>query len=179
MNNTIDISDFTGRFSLSTGQYRADQFNAYVKEKQQDYLVCFLGVDLYRELETYFDGGETPTEDRWNNFLNGADYTSDATSYTEIFEGFKSLLVKLVYSSWIVDSKYYFNETGAFEPENENSKKSGERFLQRKSFNAHNEAVSDIYRLYDFLYTNQTGYPDFEEHFRYLQFRGSTKITLQ
>lgn len=177
MNNIINIENFTGQYAFSVGQFQ-DNFNDFIAKLQKKYLKCFLGVEAYRELESYYDDSEAEAIAKWDNFLNGTDYTSDTTGYLAEFEGFKQILIKIVYAEWII-SDDYFNETGGFRSQNENSNKLSRRKMMQKSNSVYNEAVFESQILYDFMMTNEnTDYPDFTTFFTAMQLRGNNVFTL-
>lgn len=51
MDNLITLDDFKGRFVLQVGQFREEQFNDYISQKQDELLKRFLSADLYADLK--------------------------------------------------------------------------------------------------------------------------------
>ena len=179
MNNVITIADFTGRYAISAGKYRIEQFNSFINELQEKHLICFLGVTLYNELASdYALYPAIPLPAKWTNFLNGADFNSYQTGFLLKFEGFKKILVKIVFAEWLLFSRDFVNETGAFESQNENSIKLNIRRLRNKSNEVYNDAVNNVITMYDYLLTNISDFTNFDTYFNFLSCRGSAVKTL-
>lgn len=170
MNNLISISNFTGEFQLTTGTFREPQFNAFIAQKQKDFLIQFLGIDLYEDIEINYE------DDRWQDFFDGKKYLSITTGKNINFKGFKDFLTCAVYADWLDFSRSFITETGMFEPQNVNSEKALKGEVRNKSNYYWNIAVGKSKIIYDYLYSFSTTYESFYNFFIPLKIRADVKI---
>lgn len=170
MNNILTINDFTGRYALSISDYAIDTFNSYITDYQYNLLIDMLGAELYNDFNT------NPTSQKWIDLLNGKTYT-DCWANVQNWRGLKDLLIPYVYANFTLENYKKQVQSGVVKPKFENADILNERERKEVAFAANNEFVKKWAECFNFLYSNNADYTDFECYFKKKYFKGLTILS--
>jgi len=159
MNNIVSITDFKGKYAVSISEFAIDTFNDFITDEQYDILIDMLGAELYNDFNT------NPTEAKWTNLQDGITYT-DYNGYFQNWRGLKVLLVPYVYSKFTLENYKKQVQSGLVKPNFENAEPLNERERKEVAYKAWNEFVKIWDECFNFLYTNNSIYVDFECFFK-------------
>ena len=150
----------TGRYALDLNEYNVEQFNEFVTEEQYKILIELIGTELYN---TYSNDNGL---EAWTNLLNGVQNYTDFYGYKRNWNGLEYLLKPFIFYKYIDLNEFQQSITGTVIAENENSRKATEYERKKITYRVWNEFVKHWYECYNFLYTNEATYTDFDLWFK-------------
>jgi len=156
----VTISDFTGKFALSTGMYANTNIQSYIDRYEDIYLTELLGVKLYNLF----------IADLVSNVPVTAKYTKIFNAFKEeldirliISKGMKDMLVGFIYFEYMKDSITQTTPIGVVKQQSENSTPIS---AHSPIYLRYNESVKTYRAIQDYIMQNLSTYP---------LFRGYTK----
>jgi len=156
----VTISDFTGKFALSTGMYANTNIQSYIDRYEDIYLTELLGVKLYNLF----------IADLVSNVPVTAKYTKIFNAFKEeldirliISKGMKDMLVGFIYFEYMKDSITQTTPIGVVKQSTENSTPIS---AHSPIYLRYNESVKTYRAIQDYIMQNLSTYP---------LFRGYTK----
>jgi hypothetical protein len=158
--NIITTLNMVGWYSLEFNDYNTDQFNSFVTDEQYQLLIEMLGVELYNTYST------TPTTTAWVNLRDGVNGYTNYEGYIKNWNGLAYLLTPFIFYKYMELNEFKQSITGTIIAENENSVKASEYQRKQVMYRAWNEFVKRWYECFDFLYTYNSTYTDFDLWFR-------------
>ena len=160
MDNIITISNFEGRYSLSVTTYGTETLNDFITQYQYDLLIDMLGTELYN---TY---NNDDTLAAWLALKNGSTGYTDYCGYVRNWRGLADLMVPYIFSHYIIFNSKKAVQSGSVKPKFQNADVLSEFQLKQMAYQAWNDFVNKWNECYNFLYTNNSTYTDFELHFK-------------
>lgn len=158
----IDKTYFIGEINLPTDNVsRVNKLQVYIDSAQKTYLKYALGYELYK---LFIAELPTPSSARFTAILEGSDFTNVVTTYEDHWDG----LVNTELESMLAYFAYFEYTEGVYISESGNGTTSSlfensDRVVPiSKQVNAYNKGLEQYCKLYDYLYANETTYPEWE-----------------
>ena len=154
MTNLNTYIDFVGSINIPNLEKDIQGFETvYNTPYQKEILVKLFGFDLY----TTFEAGllEDPILQKWTDLKNGSTYLVNEIKKEN--PGLKKLVANYVYCKWLTINYEQLTGLGSI---NSNSENATIISPENKIVNAWNEMIKLYYQVYDFMYNNQTDYPN-------------------
>ncbi len=158
----IDETYFIGKIDLPTDNVnRVNKLQTYIDDSEKEYLIKALGYELYKLFIAYV-ANPTPTVDRYDDILNGSDFTNITTNKLDNWNGLqntelKSFLAYFSYYEFLDGENESASGDGVTSNEFENSIKVSPIQKQTRAFSLGKELYC---KLYDFLKANEDTYPE-------------------
>jgi hypothetical protein len=159
MDPLITINDFSNPMLVyaKTSGATDTYFDEVVQRYQKKILLDILGRQLYNEFDVAYKAGLT--DDFWNRFYNGYDYTVDSVEYKYL--GIKEVLVGFIFYYWMASKKSTLAEDGHTIADYQESSKYLPQELMEESWNDAVDVVNsnDLYAptVYHFIDNNYDG----------------------
>ena len=159
----IDSTYFTNDINLNVGAY--SDLTQYIDKFEKEVLIGLLGYTLYTEMMSdYAALPGTPLPEKWDRLING--YTYDYNGVTIRWNGLinsdkVSFIAYYVYCQYTKAHQFPQSQTGAVQPQNENSVVVDGIANHTAAWN---RFVVEYYNCWQFLFQYETDYIDF---FRY------------
>ena len=160
----IDSTYFTNDINLNIGAY--SDLTQYIDKFEKEILIGLLGYTLYSEMmAAYAALPGTPLPEKWDRLING--YTYDYNGVTIRWNGLinsdkVSFLAYYVYCQYTKAHQFPQGQTGAVQPQNENSVVVDGIANHTAAWN---RFVVEYNKCQVFLFTNEqdyVGYLDFD-----------------
>lgn len=177
MINVIELDDFSGRFFLSENEYNSQQLQDIINEYTKEMLVDLIGILLYNDFYQDFQTGlGTPTQERWQKFLNGEIYqpVNGIVGYNIEYQGVKPHLIRLIYAKLMRDPAFV-SDVGFVDGNTDGAKMLNLLRTKNKADKAWNEGISKREACVRYLYTNSDVYEDWELYYVKYTTKGTVK----
>ena len=161
MGKFIKLSDFTGYRSLPLDKKTEDIAAQYITDFENDYLICLLGADLYKEFLADYDSdpADQPTEPRFTA-IYGEILFDDSTCGIVHSKGMKDMLVGFIYWEFMRDNPIKKNIGGLFRNTQANSTMA--KTSESNIYKAYNESIDSYWAIQRYICLNPENY-DYEE----------------
>lgn len=118
----VQTSDFsTGKYKLAINRFTSSDVEAFITQREREYLIKLLGAELYALfLEDLSGTPSVPNDQRFTTIFNAGAWDYDTYNPT-ISEGIKEMLKGVVYYHYVKDNSAYHTITGLVSNNNENS----------------------------------------------------------
>ncbi len=138
MAEIVEQIEFVGEFQLSQNDKESNEtlINSIIAQKWPVYLRLILGVELGNEFIADFDGGEGPTEPRFEAIFEAFQF--DDNRGIRESPGMVDIMKSFMYYEIIKNSGEYHSTDGVMRTEGENSIPSG---IRTKLSVIYNEAI--------------------------------------
>jgi hypothetical protein len=156
------ISDYKGKYKLSTGMYDQNKIQDYIDRYEPRYLRALMGVDLYNQFESDLDGGipQSPNLLKIYNALY-EDVGSFYYHWKRVYEmydqieseGIKEMLKGFIYFEYAKDLVNEMTPYGNVKPVAENSEVANTLFSM--IYTRYNEAIRSYQSVQDYILLNQ------------------------
>jgi hypothetical protein len=156
------ISDYKGKYKLSTGMYDQAKIQDYIDRYEPRYLRELLGVELYNQFESDLDGGvpQSPNLLKIYNALY-EDIGSFFYHWKRVYEmydqieseGIKEMLKGFIYFEYAKDLVNEMTPYGNVKPNAENSEVANTLFSM--IYTRYNEAIRSYQSIQDYIILNQ------------------------
>jgi hypothetical protein len=164
----IDDTYFVGEILIAGLGYPPVQeaLGTFIAKREPEYLKAVLGYGFYKVFSSGINNGQP--EDRWNDLVNGSDYTDKCGMLREwtglVNDGKQSPIANYVYYWFQRDNVTFTSTVGEMEGQSENATSVSPAY---KMCRAYNEMVDQTEVLHDFLMNKKDGdgnlvYPEFK-----------------
>lgn len=165
MANIVTVSDFKGMIMIpqigspiNTGAETVLPVNSalteLIDEKEPEALTKLFGYNLYRALKNGL--AADPIDQRWIDLRDGSE--TEINGVWKAYAGVKPLITRYVYYWWLRENATQSTGVGEAINKTENAYRVGPA---QKQVTAWNDMVKSCKSTLDFLYTNQSVYPEF------------------
>lgn len=151
METYITKEQFIGRLILDFGSYSG--FDAYAVQIQDEVLLNLLGYATYKDMN------DNISDAKYQNLLNGVEYTDSAGNLQKAV-GIKVMLPYFFYFFYSRDIQSYNSTLGEFESLAENSQQATRSKLNSKIVNNYNQGIVYYDQLIDYMELNSEDYPN-------------------
>lgn len=163
----IDQTYFFGELLIPNKSSNANSLNEYINEHENRLLVDLLGYELHKLFAAGI-AAPSPAE-KWLAIRDGKEYTNRSGVFTKwvglkFSQGTaqKSLIANYVYWHWMQDMASFTTGSGEKTADNQNAVTASPA---SKMVRAWNQMVEWNRELVEFLLTNATDYPEFQNHY--------------
>ena len=146
----ITISDFTGKYQLSTGMYDAVKLQDYIDKYEKRYLIELFGANLYTEFESDLVANVPQSP----NFLKVFNPFYENLTYRQLIisEGIKEMLKGFIYFEYSKDLINQMTPYGNVRPISENSEPVST--LYSMIYARYNEAIKTYKAIQTYIQVN-------------------------
>lgn len=161
----INVSDFTGKYSLSKGMFSETTITDYITRYQDQYLKELFGVKLFNQFNSDLLAGVPQSP----NFIKVFDplsedvdimisryYRGFGYSGILISNGIKDMLLGFIYYEYAKDLVNQMTPFGNTKPQSENSDIANTLFSMM--YNRYNESIGTYQAIQDYIILNQSDF---------------------
>jgi len=147
----VNISDFTGKYQLSTGMYDTVKLQDYIDKYEKRYLIELFGANLYDEFISDLDGSNIPQSPNFIKVFNPF-YENLTFRQLIISEGIKEMLKGFIYFEYSKDLINQMTPYGNVRPISENSEPVST--LYSMIYARYNEAIKSYKAIQMYIQVN-------------------------
>lgn len=161
----INVSDFTGKFSLSKGMFSESKITDYIERYQDQYLRELLGVELFNSFQNDLVN-DVPLSPGFKkifdpfaedvSIMNTRFYRGFSFSGILISKGMKDMLKGFIYYEYAKDLVNQMTPFGNTKPQSENSDITNTLFSMM--YNRYNESITTFQAIQDYIILNQSDF---------------------
>lgn len=152
----VTISDFTGKFALSTGMYANTNIQSYIDRYEDIYLSELLGIKLYNQFIADLNISNVPVTAKFTKIFNP--FKEEMDIRLIISKGMKDMLLGFIYFEYMKDSVTQTTPIGVVKQATENSTPIS---AHTPIYLRYNESVKTYRAIQDYIMLNLGTYPDF------------------
>jgi len=147
----VNISDFTGKYQLSTGMYDTVKLQDYIDKYEKRYLIELFGANLYDEFISDLDTNNIPQSPNFLKVFNPF-YENLTFRQLIISEGIKEMLKGFIYFEYSKDLINQMTPYGNVRPISENSEPVST--LYSMIYARYNEAIKSYKAIQMYIQVN-------------------------
>jgi hypothetical protein len=147
----VNISDFTGKYQLSTGMYDVTKLQDYIDKYEKRYLIELFGANLYDEFISDLDTNNIPQSPNFIKVFNPF-YENLTFRQLIISEGIKEMLKGFIYFEYSKDLINQMTPYGNVRPISENSEPVST--LYSMIYARYNEAIKSYKAIQMYIQVN-------------------------
>jgi len=170
--NIVSITDFVGRYKLSTNTYSDEKFNSFVTQEQYDLLIDMLGAGLYNTYDT------TSTDAEWVALRDGETYT-DCAGYEQNWKGLAYLLKPFIFARWIEADHLKAVQSGIVTPTFENATAANEYQRKQYGYERWNQFIQRWYQCKLFLNSKNSQDNEYDEFYIFWKHKFNNGIAVK
>lgn len=134
-------ADFVGPYKISNNQFTEDILEQYITDYEQYYIKKLFSDQAYIDIST-----QDPLQQKYLDLINGVTWFDSTADENKVLQGFKKMLVRLVFYHWKADN-FQESPVGSTQNLNENS--------TRVSDGANRANINRIYNQAIEIYCNE------------------------
>jgi hypothetical protein len=152
----VTISDFTGKFAVSTGMYANTNIQSYIDRYEDIYLTELFGISLYDLFIADLDVNDLPQATKYEKIFEA--FKEEIGFQLIISKGMKDMLVGFIYFEYMKDSITQTTPIGVVKQQSENSNPIS---AHTPIYLRYNESVKTYRAIQDYIMQNMSTYPEF------------------
>lgn len=157
MSNLVEISDFTGSFTIARDTYTKAIFDEVRDEYQFKLIYQMLGGELGQLFIADLDANGVPQTSRFTDIYNA--FNTDGSCGLYVSEGIKKMVIAYVYFYWVSENNTKVGITGNTNNKGENSDIIPTIGWMVKRFN---RAIATAKNIQWYIGQNSSDYPEYE-----------------
>lgn len=156
MPNIVEISDFTGKFKISTDQHSEEEFEAFRDDHQYDLIYEMLGATLGQAFIDDLDSGGVPQDPLFTAIYDA--FVEDDGSEMRKSVGIKVMVRNYLFVKYARENPALVAMTG-----NQESKQENSEAVRSVTWlvNKYNDAIATGQTIQWYICENSAGYPDY------------------